>query len=131
MVVSESFPARAAEGGLRVRQYAPPRGGSVQCTVTAEDDILIARLAANLEGVRRLDLSFCDERGVEQLRLPDIPVQLGAGGIVYQESMTFAKASPTMKLIARLLTPDEDGGERLVGEYTFNHTRSLPGPGTL
>jgi len=24
---------------------------------------------------------------------------------------------------------DEAGVERLLGEYTFNHTRSLPGPG--
>src|SRR5262245_51514213 len=47
MVVSERFLKRAAEAGLRVRQYAPPAGGSVQCTVTAEDDLLIGRLAAN------------------------------------------------------------------------------------
>jgi hypothetical protein len=32
-------------------------------------------------------------------------------------------------MIARLVTFDEAGGERLLGEYTFNHTRSLPGPG--
>jgi hypothetical protein len=72
MVVSDVFLKRAAEAGLRVREYAPPPGGGVQCTVTAEDDFLIARLAANLTGARRVDLCFCDERGVEQLRLPDI-----------------------------------------------------------
>jgi hypothetical protein len=32
-------------------------------------------------------------------------------------------------MIARLVAFDETGGERLLGEYTFNHTRSLPGPG--
>jgi hypothetical protein len=26
---------------MRIREYAPPDGGGVQCTVTAEDDILI------------------------------------------------------------------------------------------
>jgi anaerobic C4-dicarboxylate transporter len=31
-------------------------------------------------------------------------------------------------MIARLVAFDEAGGERLLGEYTFNHTRSLPGP---
>ena len=129
MVVSDSFLQRAAAEGLRVREYAPPPGGSVQCTVTADDDVLIGRLAANLSGTTRVDLCFCDERGVEQLRLPDIPVHAGASSVIYQESITFAKAAPTNTMIARLVTVDEAGGERLLGEYTFNHTRSLPGPG--
>ena len=129
MIVSDAFVKRAAEEGLRVREYAPPPGGSVQCTVTAEDDILIGRLAANLKGAKRVDLSICDEHGVEQLRLPDIPVHTGASSIAYQESITFLKAAPTSKLIMRLVTFDAAGGERLLGEYTFNHTRSLPGPG--
>ena len=128
MVVSDAFPALAAEEGLRIREYTVPAGGSVECTVTAEDDLLIARLAANLTGARRVDISLCDERGVEQIRLPDIPVHSGAGGIVYQESITWAKAMPTSKLIARLVAFDEAGRERLLGEYTFHHTRSLPGP---
>ena len=97
MVVSDAFLKRAAEEGLRVREYAPPPGGGVQCTVTAEDDILIGRLAANLSGAKRVDLCICDERGVEQLRLPDIPVHSGAGSVAYQESITFAKAAPTTK----------------------------------
>jgi hypothetical protein len=129
MIVSDAFLKRAAEEGLRVREYAPPPGGGVQCTVTAEDDILIGRLAANLTGAKRVDLSVCDERGSEQLRLPDIPVHSGAGSVVYQESITYAKAAPTNTMIVRLVGFDEAGGEQLLGEYTFNHTRSLPGPG--
>lgn len=129
MVVSDSFLKRLADEGLRIRAYAPPAGGGVQCTVTAEDDFLIARLAANLTGAKRVDLCLCDERGVEQGRMPDIPVQPGAGNVVYQESITWAKAMPTSTMIARLVTFDEAGDERLLGEYTFNHTRSMPGPG--
>ena len=97
--------------------------------MTAEDDILIGRLAANLSGAKRVDLCICDERGVEQVRLADIPFRSGAGSVAYQESITFAKAMPTHKMIARLVVLDDAGGERLLGEYTFNHTRSLPGPG--
>ena len=129
MVVSDAFLRRAAEEGLRVRQYAPPPGGGVQCTVTAEDDILIGRLAADLSEAKRVDLCICDERGIEQRRLADIPVDSSASSVVYQESITFLKAAPTTKIIARLVTFDEAGAERLLGEYTFNHTRSLPGPG--
>lgn len=130
MVISDTFLKRAAGEGLRVREYSVAPGEGVQCTVAAEDDILIGRLAASLGGAKRVDLCICDERGTEQIRLPDIPFHAGAGSVVYQESITFAKAMPANKMIARLVTVDETGGERLLGEYTFNHTRSLPGPGT-
>jgi hypothetical protein len=129
MVVSDAFLKRAAEEGLRVSEYAPPPGGSVQCTVTAEDDLLIGRLAANLSAARRVDLSLCNANGVEQLRLTDIPVRSGASSVAFQQSITYAKAAPSETMIARLVGFDEKGGEKLLGEYTFNHTRTLPGPG--
>jgi hypothetical protein len=128
MVVSDAFLDRLAGNGLRIRQYAPPPGGSVQCTVLPEDDVLIGRLAANLTGAARVDLSICDQSGVEQMRLPDIPVHPASGVIALQESITHAKGAPTSTLIMRLLSLDESGAESLLGEYTFHHTRSMPGP---
>jgi len=129
MVVSDTFLERAAVEGLRVREYAPPPGGSIECTVTAEDDILIGRLASNLSSAKRVDLCICDQRGVERLRLPDIPFDPGAGSIAFQQSITYAKAASSETMTARLVSVDDAGGERLLGEYTFNHTRTLPGPG--
>src|SRR5262249_51134759 len=129
MVVSDAFLKCAAEEGLRVREYAPPAGGGVNCTVTAEDNLLIGRLAANLTRAKRVDLCICDDLGAERLRLPDIPVHSDGRSVLYQESITFAKAMPDTKMVARLVAVDESGGETLLGEYTFNHTRSLPGPG--
>lgn len=130
MVVSDAFLERAKVNGARIREYALPPGGSVQCTVTAEDDLLVGRLKADLNSTeKRIDLSLCDTRGVEQFRLSDIPFALDTGGVVWQQSMNFAKAAPTSTVVARLLAVDEKGAESLVGEYTFNHTRTLPGPG--
>jgi hypothetical protein len=129
MVVSDAFVQRAAEDGIRVRQYEPPRGGSVQCTVTEDDDLMIGRLAADLSGASRIDFCWYDEQGVERLRLQDIPFRADAPGIVVQEPITVMKASPTGTQIARLLEVDEAGAERLLGEFTFHHTRTLPGPG--
>jgi hypothetical protein len=129
MVVSDAFVKRVAEEGLRVREYAPPSGGSIACTVTAEDDFLIGRLTADLSGAKRIDLCFCDERGDERLRLVDIPFHTTAGSVAFQQSITYAKAAPSETLIARLVAFDDADGERLLGEYTFNHTRTLPGPG--
>jgi len=129
MVVSDVFLQRVAESGIAVREYRIPPGGSVECTVTAEDDILIGRVAANLSGSKRVDMCICNENGIEQVRLPDIPVHSGRTGVAFQESITYLKSAPSMKMIMRLVGFDDEGSELLLGEYTFNHTRSLPGPG--
>jgi len=129
VVVSDQFVQRAVEAGLRVREYGPPLGGSVPCTVAADDDLLVARLAADLSGAMRVDLSFCDAHSVERQRMTDIPIRGDAGTVIYQESITFAKASPSNTMIARLVAVDAEGAERLLGEYTFHHTRTIPGPG--
>ena len=95
---------------------------------TADDDFLVARLAVDLSTAPRADLSWCDPRGIEQQRMADIPVHRDAGAVIVQQSITWAKASPTSSMVARLLAVDETGGERLLGEYTFHHTRTIPGP---
>jgi hypothetical protein len=129
MVVSETFLKRIAEEGLHVREYAPPNGGSIACTVTAEDDFLIGHLAADLRGAVRIDLSLCDERGAEKMRLADIPFSSESAGVAFQQPIAYAKAAPSETMIARLIAFDQTGSERRLGEFTFNHTRTLPGPG--
>jgi len=128
MIVSEGFLKRAAESGAHIREYAVPPGGSVECTISAEDDLLIGRLATNITEATRVDLSLCDANGIEQARLPDIPFQSGAGSINLHESASLMKLGPTMTMVARLVAVDESGSERQLGEYTFNHTRTIPGP---
>jgi hypothetical protein len=128
VVISDQFVKHAAETGQRVREYAPPPGGSVQCTVAADDDLLVARLAADLGGAARVDLSWCDPQGAEVLRMADIPVRGDTGTVICQQSITFAKASPSNTLIARLVAVDTEGTERPLGEYAFHHTRTIPDP---
>jgi hypothetical protein len=124
MIVGDAFLRRIAQDGLRVREYATAPGDSVQCTVEADDDFLVSRLAADLSGAARVDLSICDEHGVEQQRLEDIPVRAGAPDVALQESITRAKAMPSDTMIMRLVAFDAAGRERALGEYTFHHTRS-------
>lgn len=128
VVISDRFVKHAAETGLRVREYAPPSGEGVQCTVAATDDLLVARLAADLTTASRVDLSWCDPEGVELWRMSDIPVRPDAGDIICQQSITWAKASPTTSMVARLLAIDAEGDEHVLGEFTFHHTRTIPGP---
>jgi hypothetical protein len=129
MVPSDTLLERAAQNGVRVREYAVSPGGSVQCTITADDDILVGRLMADLHGATRVDLSLCGGDGVERERWSDVPFHPGGTSVMWQESTGFLKAAPTMTLVARLHAFDDAGRERLLGEYTFHHTRSLPGPG--
>ena len=128
MVLTDAFVERAAEQGLRIREYAPPAGGRVNCTVTAEDDLLIGRLAANLIAAKQIDLCIYNAEGKERIRLKDIPVHQGAGSVIFQQPIGYAKASPSEILIARLVAIDESNREQLLGEYTFNHIRTMPGP---
>lgn len=128
VIISDRLATHAAESGLRVREYAPPAGGNVQCTVASDDDLLLARLTVDLTTASRIDLSWCDPHGVERQRMTDIPVSAGAGSVICKQSITWAKGSPTSTMIARLLAVDEGGDERLLAEYTFHHTRTIPGP---
>lgn len=128
MVVSDAFLKRVAEEGLRVREYAPPRGGSVHCTVSANDDFLIGRLQADLSATQRLDLSLCNREGVEQFRLANIPFRPESGSVAFQQPIGYAKAAPSETMIARLIAFDDAGVEGMLGEYTFIHTRTIPGP---
>lgn len=128
VIVDDDVLRRAKASGLRIREYAPPRGESVQCTVTEDDDLLIARLALSLSTASRIDLSWRDLQGVERQRLTDIPIRADAGSVICQQSITWAKASPTSSLVAQLVAVDERGHESVLGEYTFHHTRTIPGP---
>jgi hypothetical protein len=128
VVVSDRFLKHAADTGLTVREYAASPGESVQCTVSADDDLLVARLTANLTTATRVDLSWCDPRGVELQRLSDLPIRADAADVVVQQSITWAKRSGSATMIARVLAVDVQGDERLLGEYTFHHTRTIPGP---
>jgi hypothetical protein len=127
MTVSDEFLRRSAESGLRIRQYAPPAGGSVQCTISADDDMLIGRLAADLAGQKQIDLALCNQDGVEYARIADLPFLPRPSEVLFQQPIQF-EGAPSQTMIARLLGRDESGDERLVAEYTFIHTRTIPGP---
>jgi hypothetical protein len=123
LIVTRAFLDRMAQEGLRVREYAPPAGGSVQCTVTAQDDFLIGRLAADLAGVERLDLALCDPSGVERRRLRDIPFRPARTEVIFQYPIVEARQLAANTMVAKLLAI-EASGERLVAQYAFHHTPS-------
>ena len=126
--------AATAAAELRTRDRADLDSGLLHLpdrqlvALVADDDLLVARLAADLTTAARVDLSWCDPGGVEHMRMSDVPIWADAGAVIFQHSITWAKASPTSTMIARLVAVEENGDERLLGEYGFHHTRTIPGP---
>ncbi|MBU2478574.1 MAG: hypothetical protein KKA36_05745 [Gammaproteobacteria bacterium] len=55
-IINEDFVRRLSANGRKVREYHVPLNGSVNCTVTPEDDFVVAHLEAPLDKVTRLDM---------------------------------------------------------------------------
>jgi hypothetical protein len=124
VVLSRAFLERLAREGLRIREYAPPAGGDVACTVTPADDLVTGRLAADLADAHRLDLAICDAGGTELGRLSDIPFNSKGHEVIVNESTEFLRTLGNVVFRMKLLAVDESG-ERLLGEYTFRHSPSF------
>jgi hypothetical protein len=122
MVVTPSFLARAAQEGLRTREYRVPAGGRVDCTVTREDDLLVGRLQGDFRGVSQLDVMAQREGGPE-LRIPDVPIGPDATELIVAQAMPAMRRLGACRQRYRLIAHDTVG-ERLIGEYTFDHTPS-------
>jgi hypothetical protein len=120
-MLSGPFVDRLRAAGLRLREYRVPHNGSVVCSVAPDDDLLIAHIAAPLQGVSRVDavftLSFAP--GHDE-RLRDIPFDAAAGQVLFAPQLDAVRRQPTHELRVRLLAIDA-GGERELGHYTFNH----------
>ena len=121
MIVDDAFVRRLRADGLRVREYRVPPDGSVNCTVAPEDDFVVGRLEAPLAGVQRIDMLTLDSDGSIARRQEDIPFVTDSGGVVFAPVIDGLRAMPVSTLHLRLLAVD-DSGERVLGDYTFNHT---------
>jgi hypothetical protein len=123
VVISSPFMNNMKAQGLRFREYCVPAGGTVECTITTDDDAVIGRLQAPLEDVKRLDIFLMDAQGKAQVKLTDIPFDRAAGEVLFCPPAAELKKLPAHTDRIRLVAIDELG-ERKLGDYTFNHTPS-------
>ena len=100
---------------LRLREYRVVPGGSVDCTLTAEDDFVVSRLQAPLAGVQRVDLIGLD------WRVEDVPFDPQAGEVLVVPAAAPLRKRPAHTDRFRLVAV-EGGADRLLGDYTFVHT---------
>lgn len=120
-VVSADFVRRLSERGLRVREYRVPCNGSVNCTVAPEDDFVVAYLEGPLADVARVDLVYFTRDNGQGIRHEDIPFDPHSGSVALSTRIAALRALPATTQRVRLLAVTEDG-ERILGDYTFNHT---------
>jgi len=126
-VVVPAVVERLRRDGRRIREYSVGAGGAVQCTVSPQDDLLLARLRADLRGVARLDIVSRLDDGPER-RLADLPFDSEGGELLLIPPVDVIRARPASveRFELRSVSPD---GERLLGRYSFHHT-PWPGPAT-
>lgn len=120
-VLTERFVQMQKERGRHVRTYHVPHNGSVNCTIAPEDDLVVAQLEAPLAGITRLDLIFAGPDEKFEMRREDIPFVPESGRVLIATSTTLLRTLPASTSRLRLLAVN-DQGERVIGDYTFNHT---------
>lgn len=122
VVTSAAFVQRLAAQGRRVREYRLPHNGSVYCTAAPDDELLVSRLQAPLQGIERLDVvtQTSLEPGTER-RLQDIPFDAAAGEVVWIENLSRVRRLPQHTMWLTLVAAGPDG-ERPLARYTFLHT---------
>jgi hypothetical protein len=110
---------RFSRDRLNVRQYSVQPGEVVQCTVTAEDELLLARLILPEGAPEHIDLSF-SVLGEELQRIEDVTIDRRAG-----EVMSFLPARPRQSDgsgRAQYVLRDAADGGRVIATYTLEHT---------
>jgi hypothetical protein len=108
--------------GLRIREYPAKPGETINCTIGAEDDAVVSRLKATLAGASRVDALHSIEVGcrIERLKAEDIPFDAQAGEVLLMPSPTQLRNMPAHTWRVQLVAVEE-GRERVLGDYTFQH----------
>lgn len=127
-VVPWSLVKRLGDDGVAVKVFEVRPGERVPCSAAPEDELLVARLAADLGDEERVDLALEFEldagaaRGFpDQQRLADVPVDRSRREVVLAFRADLVHPLPHHLVHMKLLAPGA-GGERVLGEYTLEHS---------
>lgn len=119
--VTGAFVDRLREQGLRVREYRVPVDGSVNCSVSANDDVLIGRMSASLDGVRRVDAGLRLSSDADETWVIDVPFDPATGEVVIAPALAQVRRLPSHDLEIRLRAVAANGSTD-IGRYLFHHS---------
>ena len=120
-ILTAPFVKRLQDLGVRVREYRVHAGGSVNCTITPQDDLVVAHLHAPLQDVQRLDLVLHDLSDDTPVRIEDVAFDPSADEVVMLPNAAQLRKVTYATLQVKLLAVDP-ARERVIAEYTFNHS---------
>ena len=119
--VTDSLLNQLASDGVRVRSFAMDPGGSVQCAVWDDDDVLVTRLRADFRGVTAVDAVLRLDTGEEWGRTSDVPVPAGSHELIMALPAEFVRRAPEAPIRLTLRSSAALPDEAPLAEYTFNH----------
>jgi hypothetical protein len=120
-VMPPGFVDRLKAAGLRVHEYRLEPQNSVACTITPQDDLVVAHLEVPLAGVQRLDVLIHEVEADLKFRLTDVGFNKASREIVLVPKASDLRGrGPSTQRVA--LVAVSGGEERMLGEYVFNHT---------
>ena len=119
--VTDSLLNQFARDGVRVRTYAMDAGGSVQCAVWDDDDVLVTRLRADFSGVTAVDAVLRLDTGEEWGRTSDVPVPAGSHELIMALPAEFVRRAPEAPIRLTLRSTAASSDEAPLAEYTFDH----------
>ena len=119
-VVTDGMLNRLAADGVRIRMYTLEGAGVVPCAVWADDDLVVSRLRADLEGVDAVTIVTRQTSGEEISRLADVPIRPGQHEILNAFSAAHLRRLPATRVQVSV-TAQRGGVERTLAEYTLEH----------
>jgi len=127
-VVPWSLVKRLGDDGVAVRVFEVRPGERVPCSAAPQDQLLVARLAVDLGDADRVDLTIDLELDAAaarsfptQQRMADVPVDQSRREVVLAFRADLVHALPPHVIHLKLLAPTA-GGERVLGDYTLDHS---------
>ena len=119
--VTDSLLNQFARDGVRVRSYAMDAGGSVQCAVWDDDDVLVTRLRADFSGVTAVDAEMRLDTGEEWGRATDIPIVGGSRELIMALPAELVRRAPEVPIRLTLRSSAASSDAAPLAEYTFDH----------
>ena len=105
--------------GLVTRHYRIQPGQSVACTVDAKDIYIATTVGGEIRGDARLDVIT----GPNRIR--DVSFDPDTSSVTFITSADTLRPLPDVQINVQLLEV-RDGEERVLGEYTMNHSAYRP-----
>jgi hypothetical protein len=123
-ILTDSLLNRLAHDGVRVRSYSIDAGGSVQCAVWEEDEILVTRLRADFSGVSSVNAVMRLDSGETWGQAADIPVAEGSREVIIALPAELVRRAPEAPMRLTLRDSSASASDAPLAEYTFDHRGS-------